>query len=204
VRTNRESSISDACKNVAEPITIGLDLGDRSTSYCVLNGQGDVVGEGKIPTTPEVLQSQIEGMCPCRIALEVGTHSRWTSRILERAGHEVIVANPQKVRLIAESNRKTDTLDARALARLARVDPALLSPISHRAQEVYPDLAKLRARELLVRTRTKLVNAVRGIVKATGARLGAALLGPSRRRWLTSYRRNCNKACVLSSTRSLT
>lgn len=173
MRTNRESNISDACKNVARPITIGLDLGDRSTSYCVLNGQGDVVGEGKIPTTPEALQSQIEGMCPCRIALEVGTHSRWTSRILERAGHEVIVANPQKVRLIAESNRKTDTLDARALARLARVDPALLSPISHRAQEVYPDLAKLRARELLVRTRTKLVNAVRGIVKATGARLGS-------------------------------
>jgi transposase len=120
----------------------------------------------------------------------LGTHSRWASRVLGHFGHEVVVANPQKVRLIAESNRKTDVLDARTLARLVRIDPSLLSPISHRAQEVYPDLAKLRARELLVRTRTKLINAVRGIVKATGSRLGAARRGHSRRRWRMSYQTN--------------
>ncbi|HEY7302997.1 MAG TPA: IS110 family transposase [Bryobacteraceae bacterium] len=172
MNTNRESNISNECKNLIGPMTIGLDLGDKSTSYCVLNTEGNVAAQGKITTTPAAFQSQFEGIARCRVALEVGTHSRWASRIIGNLGHEVVVANPQKVRLIAESDRKTDTLDARTLARLARVDPALLSPISHRAQETYPDLAKLRARELLVRTRTKLINAVRGIVKATGARLG--------------------------------
>lgn len=173
MKSNPELGICNVCKSATGPVTIGLDLGDRSTSYCILNGSGEVVGEGKVPTTPDAFEFHFQGVAPCRIALEVGTHSRWASRVLARLGHEVVVANPQKVRLIAESDRKTDTLDARTLARLVRVDPSLLSPISHRAQEVYPDLAKLRARELLIRTRTKLVNAVRGIVKATGSRLGS-------------------------------
>jgi transposase len=173
MKPNCESNIFNVCKNAGGPITIGLDLGDRSTNYCVLNGQGEVAGEGKLPSTPTAFESQFDSLSRCRVVLEVGTHSRWASRIIERLGHEVVVANPQKVRLIAENDRKTDRLDARTLARLARIDPALLSPILHRAQEVYPDLVKLRARELLVRTRTKLVNAIRGIVKATGSRLCA-------------------------------
>lgn len=90
---------------------------------------------------------------------------------LEDLAHEVIVANARKARLVKESDNKTDKMDARTLARLARVDPSLLAPICHRSQKIYPDLAKLRARDLLVRSRTKLINAVRDIVKATGARL---------------------------------
>lgn len=173
MKTNGQLDICDVCKNAIGPVTIGLDLGDRNTNCCILNGEGQVVGEGKIPSTPDAFESHFEGVSPCRIAMEVGTHSRWASRVLARLGHEIIIANPQKVRLITESDRKTDALDARTLARLVRVDPSLFSPISHRAQEIYPDVAKLRARDLLVRTRTKLVNAVRGIVKATGARLGS-------------------------------
>ena len=83
----------------------------------------------------------------------------------------MIVANARKVRLIKESDNKTDKMDARTLTRLARVDPSLLSPICHRSQKIYPGLAKLRARDLFVRSRTKLINADRDIVKATGARL---------------------------------
>ncbi len=151
--------------------TIGLDLGDKFTHFCILDAEGSVSAEGRFRSTPDALREQFEGVSRCRIALEVGTHSRWVSGILEDLAHEVIVANARKVRLIKESDNKTDKMDARTLARLARVDPSLLSPISHRSQKLYPDLAKLRARDLLVRSRTKLINAVRGIVKATGARL---------------------------------
>jgi transposase len=106
-----------------------------------------------------------------RIALEVGTHSPWASRQLSELGHEVLVANPRKLRMIYQSRSKQDRLDARALARVARMDPALLSAVEHRPETMAQDLSVLRARDLLVRTRTKLVNHVRGAVKATGSRL---------------------------------
>lgn len=164
------SSIRSVCV-VAGQATIGLDIGDKFTHFCVLNAEGSVIAEGRFRSTPDAIKEQFEGVPRCRIALEVGTHSRWMSGILENFAHEVIVANARKVRLIKESDNKTDKMDARTLARLARVDPSLLSPISHRSQKLYPDLAKLKARDLLVRSRTKLINSVRGIVKATGARL---------------------------------
>lgn len=78
------------------------------------------------------------------IAIEVGGHSRWLSQLLVEWGHEVIVANPRNLRLISDGTRKSDQVDARILARLARVDPTLLSPIAHRSQKSYPDLASVR------------------------------------------------------------
>ena len=63
------------------------------------------------------------------IAIETGTHSPWVSRLLESFGHEVLVANARKVRLVYGGDRKSDKLDAQKLARLARFDPRLLSPI---------------------------------------------------------------------------
>jgi transposase len=106
-----------------------------------------------------------------RIAIETGTHSPWVSRLLEECGHEVLVANARKVRLIYANKRKTDEVDAENLARLARVDPKLLYPLKHRGEESQAHMAIIRSREVLVRTRTQLVNHVRGAVKSFGARL---------------------------------
>ena len=103
--------------------------------------------------------------------METGTHSPWVSRLLTALGHEVIVAHAQKVRLIVKSRRKDDRLDARTLARLARIDPELLSPIQHRSAQAQLHLAEIRARAALVSTRTALVNAARGLVKSYGQRL---------------------------------
>jgi transposase len=75
------------------------------------------------------------------------------------------------LRLIYENDRKSDQVDAEYLARLARVDPELLAPIEHRGPEAQKDLAVLRARDALVRSRTTLINVIRGSVKSTGARL---------------------------------
>jgi transposase len=155
-------------------ITLGIDLGDRTSSYCQLDAAGRVTAGGKLRTTPAALERFAAGLPSLRVVLEVGTHSPWVSRLFAAAGHEVIVANPRRVRLISAAVRKSDTLDAEALARLGRLDPALLAPIQHRGADAQADLALLRSRDALVRTRTLLVNHVRGSVKALGTRLPAS------------------------------
>jgi transposase len=125
----------------------------------------------KLPTTPEAMKEIFGRMPRSRVAMETGTHSPWVSRALAALGHEVIVAHAQKVRLIVKSRRKDDRLDARTLARLARIDPELLSPVQHRSAQAQLHLAEIRARAALVSTRTALVNAARGLVKSYGERL---------------------------------
>jgi transposase len=95
------------------------------------------------------------------------------SRQLKSFGHEVIVANARQVKLISQSSRKNDKLDAEMLARLARTDPKLLRPIQHRSEEAQKDLMLIRVRAALVETRTKLINAARGLSKAMGERLAS-------------------------------
>jgi transposase len=153
-------------------MTAGLDLGDKHSYLCLIDTvSGQVLEEGRLRTTPEALGQRFEGCEPMRIAIEVGTHSPWVSRLLEERGHEVLVANARKLRLIHQNKRKTDKIDAENLARLARLDPKLLAPLEHRDEHTQAHLALLRSREALVDARTQLVNHVRGSVKAFGARL---------------------------------
>src|SRR5271166_5481105 len=159
-------------KNFREQkLTIGLDLGDRSSWYCVLDGAGEVVLEQRVSTTPKAMKDAFGGMPRSRIALETGMHSPWVSRVLSEFGHEVIVAHARNVRLIGESRKKDDRLDARTLARLARIDPQLLCPVKHRSAKAQADLTVIRARAGLVRARTALVNTARGLAKSYGERL---------------------------------
>src|SRR6266853_3457437 len=111
-----------------QKLTIGLDLGDRSSWYCVLDETGSVLLEQRLGTTPKAMREVFGGMPRSRIALETGMHSPWVSRALVELGHEVIVAHARSVRLIGESRKKDDRLNARTLARLARIDPQLLCP----------------------------------------------------------------------------
>src|SRR5215471_614087 len=155
----------------SEKLTIGLDLGDRSSWYCVLDERGEVMLEQKLSTTPKAMREVFGGMPRSRIALETGVHSPWISRLLSELGHEVIVAHARNVRLIGESRRKGDRLDARTLARLARIDPQLLSPVRHRSAKAQAHLTVIRGRAGLVRGRTALVNVARGVTKSYGERL---------------------------------
>src|SRR6266496_2235042 len=123
-----------ATKNFSQQkLTIGLDLGDRSSWYCLLDEVGEVLQEGKLNTTPKAMREVFGSMPRCRIALETGMHSPWVSRTLSELGHEVIVTHARNVRRIGESRKKDDRLDAQALARLARIDPQLLCPAKHRS-----------------------------------------------------------------------
>ena len=159
-----------ASKKISQQkLTVGLDLGDRNSWYCVLDESGQIQLEQRIRTNAKALREVFGEMPHSRIALEIGTHSPWISRWLRELGHEVIVANARKVRLIGESRKKDDRLDA--LARLARIDPELLYPVKHRSAQAQADLSVIRARAGLVRARTGLVNTARGLAKSYGERL---------------------------------
>jgi transposase len=159
-------------RNISQQkLTIGLDLGDRNSWYCVVDEAGQIQVEQRVRTTAKALQEAFGTMPRSRVALETGTHSPWISRLLAELGHEVIVANARKVRLIGESRKKDDRLDAQTLARLARIDPELLCPVKHRSAEAQADLSLIRARAGLVRARTGLVNTARGLAKSYGQRL---------------------------------
>jgi len=152
---------------------VGLDMGDRYSYYCMLTSTGELMEEGRMQSTASALEKHFGNQGRMRIALEAGGHSPWTSRLLESFGHQVIVANPRKIPTLTGSESKNDRNDAEQLARMAAFDPRLLHPIEHRSQERQQDLNLIHTRSVLVRARTMLVNAVRGLVKSGGARLPA-------------------------------
>jgi transposase len=152
-------------------LTIGLDLGDSSSCYCVLDEAGEVMGRGEVVTERQPLEVLFGKLPASVVALEVGTHSPWVSRVLKQLGHDAVVANARQVKLISESSRKNDRLDAEFLARLARADRKLLAPVRHRSEEAQADLMAVRVRAQLVELRTETVNAARGLVKSFGQRL---------------------------------
>ncbi len=170
---SRNKSAKQSRTTSAGPITIGIDLGDRTSRYCALSDCGEVAKEASVATTKKGLTQVFAALKRSRIAIEVGSHSPWVSRLLKSLGHEVYVANPRQVRLISQSSRKDDRVDAQTLARLARVDPELLRPIQHRSEEAQMDLMAIRVRAGLVELRTQLVNQVRGLAKSVGERVPA-------------------------------
>ena len=157
----------------ALPQTLGLDLGDRHCSLCLIGAAGEVLEEGQVRTTRQALAALFARLAPGRVVLEACGHVHWIAQLASQPGHEVIVANPRELRLISQSGRKNDRNDARTLARLGRVDPQLLRPIQLRGDGCRASRALLHARDQLVRMRTKLVTLTRGQVKSFGGRIPA-------------------------------
>jgi transposase len=149
----------------------GMDIGDRYSEICILDAQGEIVEQRRVASTESSLIKYFSPKLPITVAMETGFHSPWMSRALSALGAEVVVANARKVALIAKNNTKSDKVDAELLARLARSDLKLLSPVTHRSKTHHDHLGVVRARDALVRTRTMLVNHIRMAVKTTGERL---------------------------------
>ena len=153
--------------------TIGVDLGDTKHHYCVLDQAGKSLAEGTLFNTKEALSELAARYPGARVAIEVGTHSPWISDHLVREGCEVFVANARKLRAVYENERKCDALDARMLAKIARLDPDLLSPVTHISQEAMADRLVLGNRDRLVEHRTALVQSVRFSLKSLGLRVAS-------------------------------
>lgn len=148
--------------------TVGIDLGDRFSSYCILNQAGEVTESGRLKTEADHFRRQFASEERMRIAMECGMHSPWSSRLLEELGHEVLVGNARKLEAITKSESKNDDRDAEQLARLAHYDPRLLYAVRHRSAERQQDLMLIQARAALVRARTLIINTARGLVKSYG------------------------------------
>lgn len=171
--TGSDNSISSVVTTTLSipSLTIGVDLGDRESHYCAMDANGVVKERGSLSTTKQAFAKFFGSYARSRVVYEVGTHSKWVTLVLDSIGCETVVANPRRLKLISENNRKNDTNDAELLARIGRVDPKLVSPIKHRGMENHAAQAVLRARDVLVATRTKLINCVRGLVKPLGERI---------------------------------
>jgi transposase len=152
-------------------LTVGVDLGDQWSHYCILGLEGETLAEGQLRTTQQHIAEFFQALNVARVVFEVGTHSPWVQEVICGCGHEVLVANPRLMEGSKRRKRKNDRIDANKLARLGRVDPQSLHPMRHRSKEVRQDLVVLRARDALVAARTELINATRGLVKSMGTRL---------------------------------
>jgi transposase len=151
--------------------TIGCDLGDKKMEICILWTDDRIERPKPVGMTREEVRMFFATQKPCHVVIEVGTHSRWVQEIVSKLGHKVTVANPRRLKLISQSYSKSDSSDAELLARMGRADEQMLSPIQHRSEEAQADLAMAKARDELVRTRTRLVNSCRSMVKSFGYRL---------------------------------
>lgn len=150
---------------------LGVDLGDKKHYVCVTDKDGIILQEFSISNTRKALEDLASSYPQTALAMEVGTHSPWISRLLTDAGLKVTVANPRKLRAIYQNDRKCDELDARMLAKLLRVDPSLLSPVKHGSEQAQKDLLVIKMRDTLVRQRVHIITSIRGLLKSVGLRL---------------------------------
>lgn len=111
-------------QNQVERLTIGIDLGDRVSHYCVINDQGVVLEEGRMRTLQESVRRWAQAFSGARMVIEAGTHSAWMSRLLQELGHEVIVGNAGEIAALRRTN-KNDRRDAERLARYGRIENTL-------------------------------------------------------------------------------
>ncbi len=158
-------------------ITIGMDLGDKNHIAVILDAEGNETGIHKVANTKVSVERFFKKHSGSTVAIEAGTHSPWISRLLARLGCRVYVGNPYKLRVIWDSTDKSDERDARMLAMVCRMEPRFLWPIQHRALDAHNDLEVIKARDILVQSRTKLINHVRSVVKGIGERLPACSTG---------------------------
>jgi len=151
-------------------INVGIDLGDKYSQICEIDGDG-VLTEVRLATTESKLREQFEGKPRRRIIMEVGSQSRWISELLTSFGHEVLVLDARHVKMISDGLYKDDRKDAFLLARMGREAPGLLKVVHHRALDHQHVLTLVRARACAVRGRTQVVNTLRGLLKPYGIRL---------------------------------
>lgn len=151
-------------------VTIGIDVGDRRSHACVVDHSRTVLEEFSFETHHVELCEKLRRE-PCQIILEVGPHSRWMKKRLEKIGHMVRVVDARKIQLISRGNHKTDKRDARTLAQLGAGVPELLGDIKHRSDQAQADLTVLLTRDHFIGLRTATINRVRGVLKSAGVRV---------------------------------
>ena len=158
--------------NISTKLFIGMDVSEKSIEIFGLSGKDDKSKSLVIQNTIESVGEFIDGFNSNKedlvFALETGTHSPWLEELISSKGCKVYVGNARKLRMIWNSDKKSDPEDAKKLAKLAKFDPELLYPIKHRSTENRIDLSVMKCRDVLVEVRKKIMNTVRGQLKSFG------------------------------------
>jgi len=150
---------------------IGMDMGDKNHKAVGLSEDGEIICRDEVPCTPEDVRAYLKRHPGALLAIETGTHCRWVSKLGLELGHEVLVGNARKLRMIWDSSRKNDWRDAEMLAKVARADRSLLHPVALRGDGDQGLMRLVKSRDLLVKGRTGIVNQIRGFCKSEGVRL---------------------------------
>lgn len=173
LKEQKIETLSGLADRPAKSLVIGIDLGDRNSTYTVRSRNAqEILLRGSVATEATGVLSEFQKFAPQSFILETGTHARWMAQLLEAMGHEVVVANARKLKLISENNTKSDKVDPDLLSSLGCMNPEWLHPVYLRSQEAHADLTMVKAREVLIKARTEMINFVRGTVKAFGCRIG--------------------------------
>ena len=162
------------CSTENKKVYVGFDVSEKTIEIFAVCGTETSKGCCKIDNNQDAIKKFLsEFKDPKRVCvvMETGTHSLWMSELIEKLGFEVIVAHARDLALIYRSDKKNDQLDAEKLARLAQADRKLLHPVKHMTLERQTDLTVLKARDLVVRQRTQLINTIRGLLRAAGHKL---------------------------------
>lgn len=170
--SNANATSTEARVEGALAFYIGMDLGDKNSDVCVRDQAGEVIKTFRLQMKEKQVRAYFSSIGRSRVAMEAGGQSRWVAEVIQGCGHEVYVSNTRQVPYIHDSDDKDDPGDANKLSELVHFKPRLLHPIRHRSRQAQADLSWIRAREVLVESRTQVVNTVRGISKEFGERLG--------------------------------
>ena len=159
----------------------GLDVGEKATDLCVVDGEGVILWRGACATDPETLAFTLKKHAPglTRAVLETGALSAFLYKGLTLRGVPAacICARHAKGVLRVRSN-KSDAHDAEGLAQLARTGWFKLVHIKDGATHL--DRTRLKVREQLIRAHRAMANQLRGLLKLVGLRMGKATT-PARR-----------------------
>lgn len=147
---------------------IGLDLSDEKADFCMVDGRKRVLRRGSIELVRPALEEFFRAIEPCRVVLETCGQSAWVAKVIRSCGHEAFVVDPRRLELLTKSSKKTDRNDARLLAEMGRLDVEMLHPVHEKSDGTLAIRVELNARAQLVRTRTRLINLVRGALKLFG------------------------------------
>lgn len=150
----------------------GLDLGRKSSRYCVVDDHKDIVRQGNVRQTQDHLRSVFSSGSPMRVIVEATTQAFWTADLLRELGHDVRVVDPNRTKAIGAALIKHDKLDARILALLGCAD--LLAEVCVPTRQARIERVPTVSRDAIVRSRTRLVNALRGTFASEGIILPTA------------------------------
>ena len=155
----------------------GIDIGSKSSYVHMTTKSGRKVTRGEVATTREGLRERLVPYVRwgLRVAIEAGNQTHWIYKVLVEMGAKVTVVNPTQVKLIAQSRKKTDKIDAKILCELLRIG-ALPHPVHMPGEQARALRGLLEARRQLISARTKLCNVVRGLVRQEGVQLPARAL----------------------------